>query len=80
MSAIAWGEFSSVVCQHLGTEDSEISMDTNIYEDIGIDSLGVMTLGAKLQKSFQVRVPLSSVSSITTLGQMLDVLNQHRER
>lgn len=74
---VTWEEFTEVVCEHLGMEENEISESTNIYEDIGIDSLGIMTLGLKLQRAFEVTIPLSSVSAITTLGGMKDILNEH---
>ncbi|MGL1934134.1 MAG: phosphopantetheine-binding protein [Fibrobacterales bacterium] len=79
MSTISWKEFSPVICDHLGMEPDEISETTNIYEDIGIDSLGIMTLGVRLQTTFKINVPLSSVSSITTLGGMLTIMNDYIE-
>lgn len=73
---IAWQEFIDVVSDHLGLNKDEVKEDTDLYNDIGIDSLGVMSLGMKLKNNFGITVPLSAVSTITTLGQMLEVMNK----
>lgn len=77
MSSIQWHDFKGFVCEYLGLEDHEVYEDTNIYNELGIDSLGIVSLGMKLQRQYQATVPLSAVSGITTLGGMLDILNDY---
>lgn len=77
MSSIDWAEFSGLVSEYIGVGLDEIQPETNIYNELGIDSLGIVSLGMKLQYKYKVTVPLSEVSGITTLGGMLEVLNKH---
>lgn len=77
MNKVQWDEFKKFVCEYLGLEDNEVKEDTNIYNELGIDSLGIVSLGMKLQKQYQATVPLSAVSGITTLGGMLKILNNY---
>lgn len=77
MSSIEWAEFSGLVADYIGIELDQLKQETNIYNELGIDSLGIVSLGMKLQYKYKVTVPLSEVSGITTLGEMLEVLNKH---
>lgn len=77
MAKVTWNEFVDLVVEYLGISKEEITEKTNIYNELGIDSLGIVSLGMKLQYNYKVTVPLSEVSGITTLGGMLEVLNKH---
>ncbi len=77
MSKVEWDEFKGLVCEYLGFEEDEVKEDTNIYNELGIDSLGIVSLGMKLQTKYQVNVPLSEVSGITTLGGMREMVNKY---
>lgn len=79
MNSIDWNDFIKTVCELLGLVENEVNRDTNIYNDIGIDSLGAMTLGLKLQKKFNKKVPLSATSVINTLGDMHDVFSKSED-
>lgn len=76
---IPWENYIQTVADLLGMETSELTKETDIYNSIGIDSLGVMSLGLKLQQEFKKRVPLSAASTINTLGDMFEVLNQSED-
>ena len=78
-NTVEWNSFAQVVCEHLGLKPGEFTEETHIYNDIGIDSLGIMTLGMKMQKAFHIKVPLSVVAGINTLGDMLAIMNKYAE-
>lgn len=67
---VNWGDFSEVVSAHLGMQPNELTAQTNIYQDLGIDSLGVVSLGLVVQKHFQVQIPLAALAGVSTLGAM----------
>ncbi|WP_119394491.1 acyl carrier protein [Salinibius halmophilus] len=72
-----WDEFQQLVCDHLGMEQDEVGPQTNLYTDLGIDSLGVVSLGLVTQKHFQVQLPLASLTGISTLGGLCELLVEH---
>ncbi|MBN2441461.1 MAG: hypothetical protein JXJ04_08940 [Spirochaetales bacterium] len=76
-NSIEWIHFHKTVCDHLGLKDNEITHETDIYKDIGLDSLGMVSLGMKLQAEFSVTVPLSEVSTIKTIGDLFTTLNDY---
>ena len=76
-SSIDWKTFHTNVCEHLGLNDDEITTETDIYKDIGLDSLGMVSLGMKLQAEFDVNVPLSEVATIKTIGDLFNKINEY---
>ena len=63
----------------LGLKAEDVNESTDIYKDLGLDSLGVVSLGMKLHAVFKVKVPMSVVSEIFTLGDMYQILNEYAE-
>jgi len=76
-NSIDWNAFHINVCEHLGLKDDEVTTDTDIYKDIGLDSLGMVSLGMKLQAEFDVDVPLSEVATIKTIGDLFSKINEY---
>jgi acyl carrier protein len=75
--SLEWNLFHKTVCEHLGLNDNEITQETDIYKDIGLDSLGMVSLGMKLQAEFSVTVPLAEVSTIKSIGDLFTILNRY---
>jgi len=76
---ITWEPFQETVAAHLGLQKADVAESTDIYRDLGLDSLGVVSLGMKLYAVFKIKVPMSAVSRIFTLGDMFRVINEHTE-
>lgn len=74
---IDWDTFQKTVCEHLGLSDDEITPQTDIYKHIGLDSLGMVSLGMRLQGEFSITVPLSEVATIKTIGDLFEKLNEY---
>lgn len=75
---IEWTDFVEKVSSYTGIEINELSKETNIYEDLGFDSLGLFSLGLFLNKSYDISIPLSAVATIETIGDIFITLNEHK--
>jgi acyl carrier protein len=73
-----WSSFATRVAEFLGVETSSVARTTHIYNELGIDSLGMFSLGMHLIKCFGITLPLAEVSTIATLGDLYDALGRHR--
>ncbi|MBE6852596.1 MAG: acyl carrier protein [Ruminococcus sp.] len=80
MNNISWEEFTNEVADYVGTDASEITRETDIYEDLCLDSLGIFGLGTQLTEFFGLTVPLSTVAVVTKIGDMFDILNEQGVR
>lgn len=58
---------------------NSLSRETDIYRDVGLDSLGMFSLGIHLIGRFKIQIPLSEVATIATVGDIYDALERHRE-
>ncbi|MCQ2464242.1 MAG: acyl carrier protein [Oscillospiraceae bacterium] len=76
MNNISWEQFAQEVSDYVGVDASEITMETDIYEDLCLDSLGVFGLGTQLTETFDLTVPLSSVAVVAKIGDMYTILNE----
>ncbi|MDD6826170.1 MAG: acyl carrier protein [Oscillospiraceae bacterium] len=76
MNNISWEKFVQEVSDYVGVSVDEITMDTDIYEDLCLDSLGVFGLGTQLTETFGLTVPLSNVAVVSKVGDMFNILNE----
>ena len=76
MNNISWKTFVQEVSDYVGVDAAEITMDTDIYEDLCLDSLGVFGLGTQLTETFGLTVPLSNAAVVSKVGDMYSILNE----
>ncbi len=76
MNNLDWNGFVEAVSDYVGVDTDEISRDTDIYEDLCLDSLGVFGLGTQLTEMYKLNVPLSSVAVVCKVGEIFDILNE----
>lgn len=76
---IDWTDFAEKVADYTGMEKNEINEETNIYNDLGVDSLGLFSLGMYLIKTYNVQIPLSSVATIETIGDIYSLMAYNEE-
>lgn len=56
------------------TRPSDVSLEANLEEDLGIDSLSLMTIVAQLEDQLDVTIPDDALSSFTTVNDLVDYL------
>ena len=76
--SLEWTTCRDSVAEFIGIEAAKIGRGTHIYDELGIDSLGMFSLGMHLIALFQVKVPLSEVATIATVGDIFDTLERYR--
>lgn len=65
-------KIKKILCEQLDVEEDDITMDTNIVEDLGADSLDIVDLIMSVEDEFELEVPDDQVENIKTVG---DVVN-----
>ena len=76
MNNLDWNEFTQIISDYVGVDASEITKDTDVYDDLYLDSLGLFGLGSEITETFKLNVPLSLVASISKVGEIFDLLNE----
>ena len=71
---LTWDHFLDTLAGALGMEKEELSRKTHLYNDVGIDSLGIFSVGMRMINTYRIRLPLAMVSGIKTAGDMFDAM------
>ncbi len=62
----------AILAEQLDIDENDITMESNIAEDLGADSLDVVDLIMSIEDEFEIEVPDDQVENIKTVG---DVVN-----
>ena len=76
MNNLKFEDFTKAISDYVGVDPSEITRDTDVYDDLFLDSLGLFGLGSEITETFKLNVPLSLVASISKVGEIFDLLNE----
>ena len=64
---------AEVARQHLG-RSTPLEPGQRLVEDLGLDSLGLLTLAAEVENRFRVALEPDDEARIATVGDLVDVL------
>ena len=76
MNNLDFEEFKKAISDYVGVDTEEINENTDVYDDLYLDSLGLFGLGSEITETFKLNVPLSLVASISKVGEIFDLLNE----
>ena len=58
----------------------QISDDTNIARDLGLDSLAIMNFIMALEDEYDISIPLDRVAQVETVGDLVTAIEELRSR
>ena len=65
----------SLIADKLGVDSSNITMDTNFEEDLGVDSLDIVELSMALEEEFDIgEMSEEDLATIKTVGDLVHYL------
>ena len=67
---------SNLIKEQLHNEKIEVTVKTNIQEDLGIDSIALMEFIITLEDEFNLNIPDEDVEDIQTMGELVDYLSR----
>lgn len=68
-------EIAKMLAEQLDLPQSKITLESNIIEDLGADSLDIVEMLMTLEDTTGKTIPDDKVSSIKTVGDLVEVLN-----
>jgi len=68
-------EIISIISDVSGFEPEEIKPDTNLQNELEIDSIKAIEITVAIEKKFKIQVRDEDVPNITTLRQAVEVVN-----
>lgn len=65
-----------IVCQQLGVTRDKLSNETNIFADLGADSLDQVELILELEEEFDINIPDEQAEKVQTIGQLVGLVGE----
>ena len=65
-----------IICKQLELEESDVTMETNIRDDLGADSLDLVDLAISLEDEFEVEVPDNALEKFETVGDIVRFIEE----
>lgn len=63
-----------VLMEALNVDESAITMEANLKDDLGIDSLAAVELSLELETEFDVRIEDEELAKLTTVADIVNLL------
>jgi acyl carrier protein len=69
----------SIIVEKLGVDESDVTTDASITNDLGADSLDTVELIMEFEKEFDLTIPDEEAEEIATVGDAIDYLEEKVE-
>ena len=70
-------KLQSLIADQLGVDGNTITMDTNIADDLGADSLDVVELVMSIEDAYGITIEDEKAAELTTVRQVVDYLEKN---
>ncbi len=67
----------AIICDQLDLEEDKVTMESNILEELGADSLDVVDLIMSFEDEFDIEVPDEEIEGIKTVGDVVKFIEEH---
>ncbi len=66
-----------IICNQLELEESEVTLDSVLLEDLGADSLDLVDLVMTFEDEFDMEIPDEELENIKTVGDIVRFIEEH---
>lgn len=70
-------KIKNILSEQLDVDVDEITMESNIADDLGADSLDIVDILMSIEDEFGVEVPDEAVETVKTVGDVVNYLEQN---
>ncbi len=68
---MVYEKVKQIICDQLDLEEDVVTLEANILEDLGADSLDIVDLVMSLEEEFDIEIPDEQVENIKTVGDIV---------
>lgn len=77
MSGMVFEKVRMILSNQFDVEEDVITMETNIADDLGADSLDVVDMLMSLEDEFDVEIPDEEIEKMRTVAQVVAYIEEH---
>lgn len=71
-------KITGILSSQFDIEESEITAETNIRDDLGADSLDLVDMLMSLEDEFDVEIPDDEIEKLATVGDVVAYIEEHQ--
>lgn len=64
-----------IIHQHIGST-TELTPETDLFNDLAIDSLELVELGLRIEKQFGKKLPIADLRGCVTVGELTELVQR----
>ena len=72
-------KLKEIVADQLDVDADKVTMESNITEDLGADSLDTVDLVMSIEEVFDIEIPDEAVEKIKTVGDIVNYIEANQE-
>lgn len=75
---MSFEKVKSILVEELDLDAEDVTLESNIKEDLGADSLDMVDLIMSIEDEFEIKVAESDAASIKTVGDIVSYIEQQQ--
>lgn len=72
-------KLKDIIVEQLSVEEDDVTLEANIQDDLGADSLDIVDLIATIEDEFDVSIPDEAVEEIKTVGDIAAYIEKNSD-
>ncbi|MCQ2459805.1 MAG: acyl carrier protein [Ruminococcus sp.] len=72
-------KLKGIIADQLSVDEDEVTMEANIQEDLGADSLDIVDLITTIEDEFDLTIPDEAVEEIKTVGDIANYIEKNSD-
>lgn len=68
----------TILAEQFSVNESTITPDTNIEQDLGADSLDVVDILMSIEDEFEIEIPDGEIDNIRTVGELINYIKDNQ--
>lgn len=72
-------QMRKIICEFVDIAPEEITPDTNIRSDLGLNSLELVNLAVEIEESFDVEIPDREAMGLETVADAIAVIEKYMD-
>ncbi|MDE5862693.1 MAG: acyl carrier protein [Ruminococcus sp.] len=72
-------KLKNIIVEQLSVEEDDVTLEANIQDDLGADSLDIVDLISTIEDEFEVSIPDEAVEEIKTVGDLAAYIEKNSD-
>ena len=70
-------KMKKILSEQLDADEDSITLETDIQDDLGADSLDVVEMLMSIEDEFEIEIPDEKIESLKTVGQVVEYIQEN---